>query len=758
MPPSGRKDDEKEAPLGYYAANYGYGVRDGTSELEGGFALADLISLVRRRWELIAASVILGTIAAAVWAYQQPVVYTAVAQILIEPEHRVVDLDSVVEGVGSDSAAIETQLNLLKSKSFLEDFIRTRRGKVSSNAEAIRAMERLKATSNPAHANGKATLASDVDQAPIDSGVGSALGGEALLLANSVRVSQEGRSFIINVGYASPDRDEAAETANDLAAHYIADQVKRRRDITGSASSFLEERLEALEAEFLAAEEAVHRYRTENPTAAKAGTSLTDERLSDISSLLVQTRAERKEKEARLDYIRQLRRDGGNLSSLTEVLNSPYVASLWEEGSRLRTQETELRLDLGGNHPRIVALNEEQVALNQRIESETSKVIDNVTNELNVLIAREKSLEKDLEEVSDLASETDVSNDFASIRLRLLEGKAETSRRIYQDFQVRLKETREQEGIVQANTRLVASAASPTVPSSTSPIRVIFLGFVGSSILGFGLAYLMEQADSTIKTGKDITRLLGIPSLGLVPYLNKKHRVNLEFHEYIKKRPTSRFAESLRSIYTQLMISSETEEPPKVFQVTSSLANEGKTTFATNLATMLALDGKKVLLMDLDLRNPSVHQQIDLSDTSSFVPFLRGKTGFDKSMVERLDSGCDVIAAKSPAKDPGRLVRSRRLSSLIEQMREHYDFVIIDGPPSLGLSDSKVLLSKIDALLFVVRWKRTTSQQALETIEELRQSNAKIAGAVLTQVDLKMQRRYGYTEAYGRESQHYYSD
>lgn len=758
MPPPGRKDDEKEAQLAYYAANYGYGARDGTSDLEGGFALADLVGLLRRRWELVLGSVVIGTIVAAAWTYHQPIVYTAVAKILIEPEHRVVDLDSVVEGVGSDSGAIETQLNLLKSKSFLEEFIRARRGAGSSTAEAIRAMERLKAASNPENANGNATLASDVDQAAIDHGIGSAIGSEALSLAENVSVSQEGRSFIINVGYTSPDRNEAAETANELAKHYINDQVKRRREITGSASRFIEERLETLEAELLAAEQAVHEYRAENPSATKGGTSLTNERLSDISSLLVKTRAERKEKEARLDYMRQLRRDGGNLSSLTEVLNSPYVASLWEEGSRLRTQETELRLDLGGNHPRIVALNEEQAALNARIESETSKVIDNVTNELQVLIARENSLEKDLEEVSNLASETDVSSDFASIRLRLLEGKAETNRRIYQDFQVRLKETREQEGIVQANTRLVASAASPTVPSSTSPIRVIFLGFVGSSILGFGLAYLVEQADSSIKTGKDIGRLLGIPCLGLVPYLNAKHRVNLEFHEYIQKRPTSRFAESLRSIYTQLLISSETEEPPKVLQITSSLANEGKTTFATNLATMLALDGKKVLLIDLDLRNPSVHRQIDLSDANSFVPFLRGKTTFDKSMVERLDSGCDVIAAHTPAKDPGRLVRSRRLSSLIEQMREHYEFIIIDGPPSLGLSDCKVLLSRIDALLFVVRWKHTTSQQAQEAIEELRQSNANIIGAVLTQVDLKLQRRYGYTEAYGKESGHYYSD
>ena len=338
-----------------------------------------------------------------------------------------------------------------------------------------------------------------------------------------------------------------------------------------------------------------------------------------------------------------------------------------------------------------------------------------------------------------------------------MEGKAEISRRIYEEFLIRLKETRQQEAIVQANTRLVASAKVPTIPSSSSPMRFMLLGFVGSSAIGFGLAYLLENANRKLRTGKDVGQLLGIPVLGLVPYLSLKARDNKKLHEYLAAKPSSRFAEAFRSAFTKLIIGHETETSPKLIQITSTLPNEGKTTFAVNLATMLALDGKKTLLIDLDLRNPSVHREIDLCDYRSFASFLEKKSIFDESMCAKLDTGCHVIAARSPMKDPGKAIRSKQLLVLIKKMSERYDYVIIDGPPSLGLSDSKALLSLIDALVFIVHWNSTAADHAAEAIEELKHCKAKIAGAVLTQVDLKRLKRYGYAgSSYGRNTEYYH--
>ena len=261
--------------------------------------------------------------------------------------------------------------------------------------------------------------------------------------------------------------------------------------------------------------------------------------------------------------MRGLKRKGSKLDSLTEVLNSPYMASLWDEEATLRSREAELRLELGVSHPKIIALNEERTELRSRIDVEIDKIIDNAANELQVLIEREKSLDEDMRNLSDLANKSETSTGHAAIRLRLLEGKAESSRRIYEEFLIRLKQTREQEGIVQANTRLVASATTPTLPSSSSPARFLLLGFLGSSGLGFGFAYLLDRLDRRLRNGKEITRALGVPCLGLVPYIHEKARDKQKLTDYLTYKRTSRFAEALRSVYTQIIIGNEAESSQK---------------------------------------------------------------------------------------------------------------------------------------------------------------------------------------------------
>ena len=748
------KDSEIEPKPGYYGPGYGYGsLADSDRELDGGLSLTDIISLIRRRWEIIAIFMFFGTLAAGVWSHLQTPLYSATAQLLIEPEHRVVDLDSVVEGIGSDAAAIETQLSLFKSLGFLEGFVTTRLLDDESTNDLSQDLVSLKDSDQASPSKINAAHAAEPDDA-------LSVSQQAVEIEDNLTVSQAGRSFIINVNYTSKSPYQSAKIANELAAYYIDEQANRRRNVTSDASGFLEERLRELELELLAAEEALHQYRTENPIGTQVTAGEATQRLSDIGSMLVQTRAERKEKEVRLGYMKDLKRKGAKLDSLTEVLSSPYMASLWDEDSALRNRETELRLELGDNHPKIVALNEEQVELRNRIDAEVGRIIDNATNELQVLVEREKSLEEDIGRLSEIASNSEAETNHASIRLRLLEGKANSSRRIYEEFLIRLKQTREQEAVVQANTRLIASAKTPTVPTNGNALRFLMLGLVGSSAIGFGFAYLLDKLDRRMRTSKEITQKLDVPCLGLVPYVDKKARENQKLTDYLASKRMSRFAESLRSIYTQLIMSDDAENPKKTFQITSSVPDEGKTTIAVNLATLLALDGKKVLLIDLDLRNPSVHREVDLEDARSISSFLRGKKEFDASMRAELDTGCHVMALKSRIKNPGRVLQSPRLKELIDVSRANYDYVIIDGPPSLGLSDSKTLLPFADALIFVVRWNHTKSDHVSEALQELKRCKAEIAGAVLTQVDLGKQNRYGQPNgsSYYSKNSNYYND
>jgi len=750
-------DDGKAVQPPYYG--YGYPVDPGS---DAGFSIFDILGLARRRWEIIGASILIGTAAAATWGYYQPITYSATAQLLIEADRQVVDLGNMVEGVNSDATAIETQLNLFTSSGFLESFVESERSAELAEDHALRQLAMMKQSVDNEPQKTNAALAQESTDIVTEGTLSADVSRRAAAIADGLRVVQQGRSSIIDIVFTSTNPSEAAKTANELGDFYILDQAKRRQTLTTDASGFLEERLKELEAELLEAEEAVHQYRVANPTSVGNKPTITDERLSELTTELIRTRAERKERQERLVYIRRLSSDGSSLNSLTEVLRSPRMASLWEEESDLRRREAELSIELGANHPRSIALGEERADVELRIASETDRIVENVANEVQVLAQRERSLEKDMTELATIVSEKSTSSDRAAIRLRLLEGKAESTRRIYEEFEIRRKQTREQEAIVEANTRVVASAKVPTIPSSRSPLQIALLGFIGSSAFGLGIAYLRDKADQKLRNGKEIGQALNIPFLGSIPFLSEKDRENRGFHDYLRRKRSSRFAESIRSIYTQMMIGSESEASQKVILITSSVPNEGKTTFVTSLTSMLALDGKKTLLLDLDFRNPSIHGALepDTDDKLDFQLFLSGKGQKDDPMIIEYRTNFHVVGLESAAKDPGKLLRSSRLNKLIEVARETYDFIVIDGPPSLGLSDSKVLLSLVDTLVFVIRWNDTASNIASEAIEELNRCKAKISGAVLTQVNLKKQSRYGYegTGYHPGKEQNYYVD
>jgi len=732
----------------YYSSVAPYG------ELSGGgdtFGIAEIVGLVRRRFEIIVIIAVIGTSLAAVYGYTRPPIYSSTATLLIEPENRVVDLDSVVDGVGSDAIAIETQVNLLHSPGFLEGFIQTKRDQDLSSQQLMADLGQVKLpddysamTSRPLATDSGQGSKAETNRGSFDWNVGS--------LANGLTVTQQGRSYLINVSFSSTDPEKTAAVANDLARHYIDEQTVRRRQITIDASSVLSERLAALKDELLEAEQTAELYRQTNLSSDGDSFDVTTDQIADLTSLLVKARADRMEKQARLAYIQDLENRGGSLESLTEVIQSPHMASLWGAESELRKRSAELRLELGDNHPTIQSLESERQELKTGIDLEISRIIFNTKNELDVLVARETSLSDDIKKMTSKSNQ-------AGIQMRILKADALASRQIYEEFLLRFKQTSQQEAVIQANTRLIANAKVPNAPSNRSPLSYALIGFVGSSVLGCGLAFLRDKTDKSLRSGKEVANELGLQCLGLVPRMKQDRLKGRKLHEYLIKRPVSVYADSIRSIHTKLSLM-DPESAPQTIQITSSLPQEGKTTFAVSLATLLALDGKRTILLDLDLRHPSVGREISLDGCMSADKFLRGEeVNLDPSLVKcDKRSGCYILGVQEAVDDPSKLLRSASLKALIEALRIEYEQIVIDGPPSLGLSDSKALLTYADALLFIVHWNQTSKENAIDSIDELKQCNAPIAGAVLTQVNLSKQRRYGYQgmdSYYGKHDKYY---
>jgi succinoglycan biosynthesis transport protein ExoP len=275
-------------------------------------------------------------------------------------------------------------------------------------------------------------------------------------------------------------------------------------------------------------------------------------------------------------------------------------------------------------------------------------------------------------------------------------------------------------------------------------------------MLGTLLALLLERLDSGMRSAKQVEQELGLPALGLVPRLERLKR-NQKPHQYLLAKPLSAYAESLRAIYTSLQLS-DVDSPPKVVLVTSSLPQEGKTTLSLSLATFAASSGQRVLLMDMDLRHPSVHRDLKVTPERGVVEYLAGEHELDQVVCQDEDSGVWYLPIKRQTANPTDLIGSRKMRELFRQLRESYDFVVVDSAPLLGVTDSKLVALLTDKVIFVSQWQKTTKDTAKNALANLREAKASIAGVVLSQVDVRKHAQYGYGDVgqyYGKYQKYY---
>jgi capsular exopolysaccharide synthesis family protein len=728
------------APTSEAAETYHPAARDEESLAS---SLRSLVLMARRWIKTILLLIVLGTGVAGYVGYSRQPVYTARTLLILDlNESRIVDFEAVAAGLSADSTTIETQIELLTSPVYLGRLADRIGSPLTAQKEGGQdLLERLIALL-PKDLLIATGIAEEKPLEAPDPEAGQQLSRDqqAARLARHLMVKQEGRSLVLSINYSSPDTDLAAKVANELAAIYIRDQLDEKLSSTKQATDWLEIRLGELKDELEASEQAVEGYRSKHRLLESKGLQINSQQVSDLTNMLVATRAARSEKEARLRYIRGLQAKGERLESVTEVLESPYLSTLWQQEGTLQQQEAELRTSFGDKHPRVLNLQAEKQSLAEKIEREMKRLVDNISNEISVLAAKERSVQGDIDE---LIKQTDTAS-HAEVELRQLERQAEADRKLYEDFLHRYKETKEQQDIVQANARVIAPAKPPVQPSSTPPHLILLAGFLGSSIAGLGLAWLSERLDTGLRSGKQIESEFGLLCLGLVPMLRTVGRTrHSRPHRYLLAKPLSAYAETIRSIHTALRLGN-VDQPPKVVQITSSIPGEGKTVFAVSLATLLAQSGHRTLLLDLDLRHPTVQREIHIPREGALADYILGKISRDELIDYDEESGLDVIAVRRSPPNLAAMLTSQRLHGLVDALRQRYDYIIVDSTPVLGVSDSKIIAELADAVLFVVRWETTTHDTALDALRELVDLRINVSGVILTQVDLIRHARYGY--------------
>ncbi len=569
-----------------------------------------------------------------------------------------------------------------------------------------------------------------------------------------VRASR--RSYVITIAVTAENREKAARIANTLAELYILDRLEAGFEETRRVTGWLSERLEGLRRDVAVAEAAVEQYRAVNNLrrgSERAGT-INEQQLTEINSRLVIARADLAQKQARLDQVRNLIRQRGNVETSVDVLQAPLIQRLREQEVALVREMSDAAKTFGERHPRLIALRGDLTELRAKIGLEVEKISASIANEVEVAAAGVRTLEREL---GSLRRVTDSAGE-AEIRLRELERDAETSRELYQSFLARFKRDSEQERIQRANARLLSPAEIPTFPSAPRKRLIVMVMLMIGTALGVALVFLLDHLDNAVRSTHEAEDITGLPVFAAVPAARRRGGpAELQ----VLQRPRSGLADAFRTLRTALTLSGAPED--KVIMVTSSVPEEGKSFVALSLARQCKRADGRVLLIDGDLHRPRLHKAVEVDGARGMMQLLDGSATLDQVLQKDTVGEIDFLPA-------GRIVGDRKgteavaeltpeaLDRVMDLLRSRYDRIILDTPPVLAVADTRILAGVADRVIYLVRWNSTPRDAVRTGVRLLRDARAKLGGLVLSRVDTRRHARYGYGDYgqyYGRYGGYY---
>ncbi|MGE0118029.1 MAG: GumC family protein [Dongiaceae bacterium] len=686
--------------------------------------------------------------------------YSATAYVMVNPgQTKVVEaIEAVVSGSSADSAAVESEARILRSRSLADRVVRELelQNDPEFNSQLVppTLADRVLGSVRNAVSQVKQWLA----------GIGGTPGGgdaartlQTRIVDNflsRLEVGIEGRSRVISVTFTSRSPETAAEVVNTLADLYIVMQLEAKFAATRTATRWLNDRLTELRQRVEMAEDAAEKYRAEHGLIANRDVMITTEQASEVGSQLALARSQRAEAEARLREVESVAANPSGAATVSEVLGSDLIQRLRVQETEIQRKVSDLGQTLGRNHPSIVSARAELVEVRSKIETEVQKIVQKMRNEVVAAKAREAALAESLEELKVRAGE---QNQF-EVKLRALEREATASRTLLETFLVRAQETRSQESYQTADAQVVSRADIPGGPSSPRTKLMVLAGFflaLGFAIL---LAFLLEFLDSGFRSEEQLEQTLGIASLGLVPSLKRSWGKSQRPSTYVVKHPASAYVESIRGLYTSLRLSNG-DHLPRVVLIASSLPNEGKTTLAVSFASLLSGSGLRALVIDTDLRKPAVHRALGLAAKPGLVDYLQDQSPLTSVIQRDASTGIDVIAAGGTGGKRPDLLGTDRMRGLLDQLQATYDVVILDSAPLLAVSETRILVRIADKTVFLVRWADTRRDTALRGLQYVAEAGSNVVGVMLTMVDLQKyaKHRYGEFGHYYRRIEGYYA-
>jgi succinoglycan biosynthesis transport protein ExoP len=738
-------------------------------------------TILKRKW-LILVIVFIVTCGATIEVYRTKSIYKATASIEVRKDATTLVKTQNIVIQTDDSDAMNTYLYMIKSRPLLLEVASSLKldhnpkffdvASRKSISEAVQTVfNRVRSSNDPKLPTPiKDIPATDLNKemTPEEKAKWSPY---ANLIGGSLGVEQLPAARLIMVSYTHTDPDTAAAVANTVAQHFIEQNFKSKTENFTKTSEWLDRTTRELKAKVEQADQALATYLRDHDMSfvgrSKENTgNLGTDKFLHFYEQVQRAEAERALKQSLYEEVKK-----GNILNLPEVFSDSQMGELQKKLRELRVQKSQLEVNYGDKHPKIIEANDQIATVEDQIKANVGTLEAKLKAEYEKAMREEKQLKTILEQSKTEATQ----QNRAETEWTMLKQEADTQRSLYNEFLTKTSQVDLQRVEQNNNMQLAEPAESPTAPIGPDRLKTILTWMLLSFAGGIGLAFFLEYLDNTIKTIEDVATFAQLPALGAIPSMGGK---NIRKLAAVKKggasalaktngntftmpgqvaalESRSSVAEAYRVLRTSVMLSSA-GGPPKLILVTSGQPGEGKTTTTVNTAVSLAQLGASVLIIDCDLRKPSTHKVFGVDHSRGVSTYLSRDVPLE-GLIQKLPiANLSLLPCGPIPPNPAELISSEKMKNMLQMLTEQYDHILIDSPPLMHVTDPVILSTMTEGVILVVQSGKTTRDMLRRARQELTTVGAKIFGVVLNNVDFRKNGYddyyyYRYYESYGQD-------
>ncbi|HEV2673903.1 MAG TPA: polysaccharide biosynthesis tyrosine autokinase [Aliidongia sp.] len=546
-------------------------------------------------------------------------------------------------------------------------------------------------------------------------------------LAHNLDLVNDGRDYVISITYKSENPEVAANVVNSLIQTYLSQYISENRAATVEANQSLDARGEDLRKQMVAAEQSVQDFTNKTGLLVTPGGTIAGQQVAELNGQLSTARADRAAAEAKYNQAIDAKQSG--IAANTDVLASPVIQQLRGQEAEAARNQSDLQTRVGPNHPDMKAANKQVAGLQSAISREIDKVVSSLKGQVDVTRAREASLVQQIAVLNGKATASTAAQD----KLQRLNDDAQSKRKVYDEFMLRIAQTAKPQDHQTANARMISAAFVPLHPSSPKITLMAMLAGFAAGLVAIAGAILYAQLDHGFETLEQVRTVTGLPGLAAIPMVRNLGRKRLP-HRYVVDHPTSPVAETLRAFRAKLRWASE-GRALKTILVSSAVPGEGKTSFALSFARLAARDGCRVLLIECDFRRPTLETILPPPSRPGQPSFLDDPAGWrDWIGIDDL-TGLNYLTATEESGRLAPMLEADGLGAILRDARREYDYIVVDSPPIMRVPDAMLLARSVDAVALVVSWKRTRQRLVREALRRLALDPDMPTGIILSKVE-----------------------